>query len=229
MIRLRLFLSKGCLYRSLAPAMAFVAAVIVHPFDASAQQPTIVQLPTTQNFSMTTSLLVPDRGSVLAGRNAGSRQLRRQVGGSGVRSSGVSTGSVSVSVYVHDLEALDAAVMAEGRRRRLARGAEYPRNPASSSFSSSFSSSAITLSGNRSASLSPAPPTINDVRGQVSNRRLVQHERARRDFALAVRLLEKGKAAAAQSLLRSALSRADADLQKKIKQQLAGWNSITRR
>ena len=73
----------------------------------------VVQLPTVRTFAVQTSVLVPDRGAALLGgttRNvvtpAGSRHTLRQS---------------HVTARIIDLREMDAAVLAEARRRRSAR------------------------------------------------------------------------------------------------------------
>lgn len=74
-----------------------------------------VQQPVVQNFSASTSVSVPDRGSAHLG-SVGSASSGRSV--SGPFRSGTSRGqdrqasSTSVHVYIHDFEAMDAALLA---------------------------------------------------------------------------------------------------------------------
>lgn len=99
----------------------------------SAGQPVRVQLPTWHVFGVSTSVLVPDQGTlVLGGVNRGSRGT--QSFGPGSRGSGrsASAGAVSVSATIIDHGEIDRALLAKAARRR---GATHdvlgrPVNPA---------------------------------------------------------------------------------------------------
>ena len=167
---------------------------------ASGQRFGTVQLPTYQQFSMTTSLWVPDQGGVYAGGVHGSRHLRRR----GPRAGGVGAGNVTVTAYVHDFEALDAAVIEQGRQLRLRKGPALPRHK------KALTRHTVTRA-----------ETISEVRARTQSKRATEHARARADYELAQRLLKKGKVAAARILLKSALSRADNALRSNIEVQMA--------
>ena len=97
-----------------------------------AQAPTTVQMPTFHSFSVGTSVLVPDRGSTMLGGidYARSGSTTRGVPGfsraSGAnrlfksRAFGFETGrsAASVSAWIHDMSAMDAAVLADAAARR---------------------------------------------------------------------------------------------------------------
>ena len=85
---------------------------------AMAQQPaTSVQLPTFSYFGISTSVLVPDRGSAYLGGVGRARSSSSQFGAPllpfGSRSSSHTTGASStrVSVWIHDLNAMDEALL----------------------------------------------------------------------------------------------------------------------
>jgi hypothetical protein len=93
-------------------AMALVLAPVVGLGRAQAQ---VVQLPTVQSFGMTGAVSVPDQGTAVI---AGNRRLRtgsttRGVGPLASRSATSQAGgtSVSVSVDVIDLQAMDQAIL----------------------------------------------------------------------------------------------------------------------
>ena len=93
---------------------------------AFAQQPTTVQLPTYSFFTTSTTVSVPDRGSVYlggvkraaSGRNEFGTPLRpfrnRSIG------TERSASGVSVSVYIHDFEAMDEFLLSQP----IARGSQ---------------------------------------------------------------------------------------------------------
>ena len=95
--------------------------------DVHAQRFTTVQLPTFQNFSMSTTIVVPDRGRVyLGGVNRSYRSSSRRgaplfPGSSRAYGGGSSTSGVSVSAHIHDLRELDQARLAEWERIKASR------------------------------------------------------------------------------------------------------------
>lgn len=103
-----------------------LASLVQPPSGACAQAPTTIQLPTVREFSVSTSVLVPDRGSTSLGGVSRSAYSGSRSGVPGLsklpgagrafsnRAIGRSTeaGSASVRAYVHDLEALDRAALA---------------------------------------------------------------------------------------------------------------------
>lgn len=186
--------------------LAFVQLMIATGV-ASAQQFSTVQLPTFQRFSMTTSVLVPDQGGVYAGGSGrAARSGSRRLGGSGV-----SAGGVTVTAFIHDFEALDAAVLERGQRLR-------------------------ERSGRTLSTLQPGPVTsvrpqrqvsLGEVRQHIASKQDQRRARAQADYELAQRLLAKDKPAAAQILLKSAFKRAAKPLQTVISQQLAALREET--
>ena len=81
----------------------------------------VVQLPTVRTFGMTTTVSVPDRGAVLMGgvtRSANSRSSRRVPGLGSAATQGHSLSGAHVIATIIDLQAWDAAVLAEARRRK---------------------------------------------------------------------------------------------------------------
>ncbi len=108
--------------RHLLPATVGIAAVSVFnvPPVAGQQQPTVVQLPTFSSFSVSTSVLVPDRGSAYLGGvgrasdgfNSFGPPLAMPQRGWG-RS--VSASGVSVNAFIHDLTAMDADLLSQAR------------------------------------------------------------------------------------------------------------------
>lgn len=84
-----------------------------------------VQLPTFHQFSASTTVVVPDRGSVLLGGVNGAASGSNQFGGfPGNRSFGgsASASSARMFVQIHDFDAMDRALLEEARARRLAHG-----------------------------------------------------------------------------------------------------------
>ncbi len=106
-----------------------IPAILTFATTAAGQPPTTVQLPTFSSFSASTSVSVPDRGSALVGgvNGVSAGQLSRGVPGVGHlpgasrllrnQSLGRETGgsSLRASVWVHDFQAMDEALLAEAR------------------------------------------------------------------------------------------------------------------
>lgn len=87
----------------------------------SAGQPVRVQLPTWHVFGVSTTVLVPDQGTlVLGGVNRGTLGTNSYGAGFGNRGSGRSTatGTVSVSATIIDHGEIDRALLVEAARRR---------------------------------------------------------------------------------------------------------------
>lgn len=87
-------------------------------------QTTTVQLPTFHQFGVSTTVLVPDRGTTyLGGVNRSSRAGSQfGLGLSGLRSRGygssISTGGIFMSATIIDHDEIDRALLAEAARRR---------------------------------------------------------------------------------------------------------------
>ncbi len=97
----------------------------------AAQSPAqTVQLPTFHQFSVSTTVLVPDRGGVLLGGARRSASGSHRFGGPGLRGnraigSAVDAGGMSVSARIHDLEAMDRALLDQAAAARgAARGGQ---------------------------------------------------------------------------------------------------------
>ncbi len=100
--------------------LALVISMMWSPAHATAQQ-TTVQLPTIDNFSVGTTISVPDRGTALLG-GAGSGATGRSSYGpfrSGTNSgSSFSGGSVTARAQIHNFEEMDRLILDEAARRQ---------------------------------------------------------------------------------------------------------------
>lgn len=124
------FLRWPNFWRWTARSSAVAAAFVVGSLSAWAQVPTTVQLPTFQEFSVSTSVLVPDRGGMVlggVGRSSESSVSRgvpmaSKVPGAGrlfgnrAISRDTSASTASAHVWIHDMAELDAATLAAARR-----------------------------------------------------------------------------------------------------------------
>ncbi|MCC7085236.1 MAG: hypothetical protein IT427_09540 [Pirellulales bacterium] len=108
---------------SLLIAIVFVAgSMAVGVGRIVAQVPVAVQLPTFHYFSVDTTVLVPDRGAAYLGgvnysstgrTSRGLPGLGRPFANTAISRSTVG-GGMWVSAYIHDLEAMDAALLGQG-------------------------------------------------------------------------------------------------------------------
>lgn len=147
----------------------------------SAQAPTTLQFPTFSSFSASTSVAVPDRGSIVVGgvdRGAegvlsqgvpgashvpgASRLFRNQAVGREVGQS-----SAQVSVWIHDLRAMDEALLAEARSNRAAVNGDA-NDPAAS------------RGGNARGRMAPSGerPVAVDSIAEIQRQRALEVERA---------------------------------------------------
>ena len=90
----------------------------------------IIQQPVVQRFSTDTVVSVPDRGSAHLGGVGSAGAARREYGPLPWGTAGgqfASSSSLDASVYIHDFEALDAAVLAQPIRERHPTTIRSPR------------------------------------------------------------------------------------------------------
>lgn len=190
---------------------------------STAQWRTTIQLPTFQNFSMSTTVVVPDGGRVYAGGinrsfQASSRRRSSLLPSLNRSYSGGTSGTgVWVSAHIHHLEEMDEAVLDDWSRIKTERQNALParrRLARRRTLQTQISQPIHRL------------PRVSDVRKQVQAEDAAKLARAHADFRLGVRLEQKGKIAAAQAMYRNALKRADDDLMTKISSHLNQLKSL---
>lgn len=144
--------------------------------DVHAQRFATVQLPTFRNFSMSTTVVVPDRGRVYAGginrsyRSSSRRGTPLLPSTSRGYAGGTSSSGVSVSAHIHDLQELDQARLAEWEQIKASR-----RRNTSNAVVLSKPSTAIPTTRNHRL------PRVSDVRRRMEAQRLqVRKPTARR-------------------------------------------------
>ena len=183
-----------------------VAGLLIEPAQG---QRTTVQLPTFRQFSMTTTVVVPDRGSVHLG---GVNSARTRTSSFGMplfpgrhrgRSAATAASGVSVQAWIHDLEAMDRAILNEWAATSKSRSPQSQRNR-------------VTL---------PKPPeqptkTIGELKRMQRAADLANQERAIADFQAAKRVQEQGKPKVARIYYQMALRRATGDLKNQIAHRL---------
>jgi len=123
------------------PILVIAMAAAARPCDA---QQVVVQQPAFQQFAAPTTVLVPDRGEAFLGGARGgfrARDVQGPIPLESVRAGGSGASSMSTRVFVHDLRALDEAILrgaeadlagpglARGMPQRAAEsGARVPRD-----------------------------------------------------------------------------------------------------
>ncbi len=193
MKRIFAFLLAGCL---LAGGPAALGAV--------------VQLPTFSHFGVSTTVEVPDSGGGLVGGVDRSASGGSQVGGplSPWRSSAIGSQQGASSTHlvatIHDFEAMDEALLAEGRGFGRGPGIALPREYP-------------LVSAGKDA---PAMPRA-EIRAQRQQRELAQRADWEELLAQGARAAEAGKPGAARVYYKMVLRRATGELQKEAAARLA--------
>ena len=157
----------------------------------SAQAPTTLQFPTFSSFSSNTSVAVPDRGSIVVGgvdRGAegvvargvpgashvpgASRLFRNQAVGREVGQS-----SAQVSVWIHDLRAMDEALLAEARSNR---GTSDPAANDPATNDPATNDSAAARGGDARGGMAPRGerPVAVDSIAEIRRQRALEVDRA---------------------------------------------------
>jgi len=189
-----------------------VVGLIVPSAPAQQQLPaTTVQLPTFSFFGISTTVSVPDRGSVFMGginrAQSGSRQFGAPLLPFGNRAMGSSRGAMGtrVSVWIHDFEAMDEALLSQptafsGHRSGLPPAAEpWQRRLAESQDSS----------GGQPA------PSLEDIRQKRLAAQQTRANEALVFFERAQKAEEAGKANVARIYYQMVARRAAGELKEK--------------
>jgi hypothetical protein len=177
-----------------------------------AQGNVTIQLPSFQQFSINTTISVPDRGGIYAGgasqswHGSGRRGFPNLPGRrNSVR--GASVSGVSVHAYVHPLDELDEATLQAWNHKKTV---PSPNRVTSSSFP--------TVSrGTR--------PTIREQRAQIVAAEKAEQALAVADFQSGWRLEQLGKTGIAKIYYGMALKRAAGELRVKISSRLVALQS----
>ncbi|MBW3598531.1 MAG: type II and III secretion system protein [Planctomycetes bacterium] len=203
--------------RSLIAAITVIASSALAA-DVHAQA---VQLPTFRVFGVRTTVSVPDRGSALLGgvSRASSGSVSRGVpivgkapglaplfGGRAIGST-VGASNVGVTATIIDHRELDAAVLAEARRRRLAEGG-----------------AAANMTAGPRYNLVPGSPPAASV-AEIRRQHAEEDEAARAEVLGLIENARQaesaGKLATAKIYYRMAARRADETLRRQIEAHLA--------
>ena len=111
-------------------------SIAVLGFATATSHAQTVQLPTFHQFSLSTTVLVPDRGSVSLGGVRRAASGSHQFGAPGLRGnrasgSAVDAGGLSVSAQIHDFQAMDrvgVATLGVDRQSPKGGASTYPPN-----------------------------------------------------------------------------------------------------
>ena len=186
---------------------------------AHAQAPTTVQLPTFQFFTTTTSVLVPDRGATVLGGNRGrslgtnfySQPLLGPVRGSG---SGTVAGQMQVHAQVHDLRAMDEALLGQAAGATQ-RGASSVRPPLLAAGNSQLSEVASST-----ADAPPAGSVADAVRARQAELAAADRE-ARGFYEQGLKAEADGKPSLARAYYQMAAGKASESLRVEIRRRAA--------
>ena len=146
--------------------LATIVGLTLFVSNVHGQRFTTVQLPTFRTFSMSTTIVVPDRGRVHAGgvnrshRSSSRRGTPLLPSTSHAYGNGTSAGGVSVSAHIHDMQELDRARLAEWDQIKATR-----RRNTSDTVALSKPTAVQTARNHRL-------PRVSDVRRQVEAERL---------------------------------------------------------
>lgn len=168
-----------------------------------------VQLPTIQNFGMSTTVVVPDRGRTYAGgvsRSARSTSRRGSPFLPSSRGYGAETtaSGVSVGAYIHDFEEMDRTLLEQAARNRDDR------------FGSSRTSSVAANPQSIRSQLDHRLPRVSDVRRRVTAMRAEKLAQAKTEIKIGLRREKAGDIAGAQAKYRQAMKYATPELQTKL-------------
>ena len=106
-----------------------IAALVIASLRQADAQSIVIQQPVVEQFGVSTVVSVPDRGSALLGSVSSSATFGRRSGpftpGSNVSRRQRHSGA-SVHVWIHDFEAMDAALLASAPGRSGSSGSRSP-------------------------------------------------------------------------------------------------------
>lgn len=196
----------------------FLALVIGFFFAAraSAQAPSVVQLPSFSFFTVDTTVSVPDRGTASLGgigrSSSGSTAFGPALGPAN-RGFGrsLSSSSVTMRATIHDFDALDRAALARADRRagnRLARNAWNDR---------STRRDAAQPNSSQRAPLG----SVADARRRHAAESAAQEAETQSNLEHARRAAADGKAGVAKIFYKMALRHAPGELKSQINRELA--------
>jgi hypothetical protein len=207
---------------------AFVPLIVVAVLEAGRANAQVVQLPTFNSFGISTTVSVPDSGGAYLGGNSSSSMSRlerglpgfgrmpfagRQFGDRAIAGRSMTSG-VSVSATIHDFEAMDEAVLEQGRTM-TAQPMPLSRSPVLDNRSRGSANVARPALG-RTALDQAGRASVADLRRQQSTAQSTVASEARQDYERGLALLAEGKTGTARIYFQRAVKRADPQLRAEV-------------
>lgn len=203
-------------------ALSFVALLA----SASLLPAQAVQLPTFRFFGTSTTVSVPDRGTAFMGGNttaySGSNSRGTPLLGPTTGplfnnrglASGGTTSNISVTAQIHDLDAMDRALLG-------GMSADEFRRQVRSGTASGNASSRLTLGPANPADKTRAVTSTPSYSEQEFAAQLKRQQQAEEQLAMGQAMAARGKIPLAQSYYRLALNNANDELREKVLQAQA--------
>lgn len=188
-----------------------------------------VQLPTFQFFGTSTTVSVPDHGTAVLGGNTtaytGSNTRGTPLLGPagplfnnrGLASGGT-TSRISVTAQIHDLEAMDQALLGGMSAEEFRRQVRY--SPPSSNSASRLTLGPASPAVRTTAVASPPSYSEQELAAQLK-----RQQQAQEQLELGQAMAARGKVSLAQSYYRMALNNANGELRGKVLQAQAELNN----
>jgi hypothetical protein len=193
--------------------------------QASAQ---VVQLPTFNFFGISTTVSVPDSGGAYLGGVSSSSMSRlerglpgfgrmpfagRPFGDRAIAGRTVASG-VSISATIHDFEAMDEALLEQGRAMA---GRPMPLSRSPSFDGRGPGSPDVSRPGLGRMALDPAGrASVGELRRRQTAAQSVAANEARQDYERGLALSAQGKTGAARVYFQRAIKRAEPDLRAEV-------------
>jgi hypothetical protein len=211
---------------------AFSMMILLWAGRLPAQVPAVVQLPSYSVFGVSTTVSVPDRGSISlggVGRSSSGYTAFGPALGPGNRAFGRNTSASSATLHatIHDFDALDRATLDRAaRRHRLT-------NSAGSLGMSAHS----RLAASRSTADTMPEGSVADAERRRRSEVAAKQREARDELAHARRAAEQGKTSVAKIFYHNAARRASGPLKETIEREAAelaspvpsDWQALTKK
>lgn len=203
----------------------FIYSLIALLISAETTLAQVVQLPTFRFFGTSTTVSVPDHGTAVIGGNTTSYSGSNSRGtpllgptgplfnNRGIANGG-STSQMSVTAQIHDMDAMDRALlggMSADEFRRQVRSGSPSGNPASN----------LTLGPANPAARNTAVTSAPNYADQEIAAQLKRRQQAEDQLAMGQAMAARGKFTLAQSYYRMALNNANGELRAQVLQAQA--------
>ncbi|MEX0642734.1 MAG: hypothetical protein WD468_08545 [Pirellulales bacterium] len=196
-------------------SLAMVGALALMMASAPSATAQVVQLPTFEFFGVSTTVLVPDRGGLNAAGVGRSRRSSARRGfpvgpAAGDLFASRGAGGVGVTATVHDLDAMDRALLGNGPRAPLAKANQQRPH-----------AKVLAERGPASSSAERGAESLASIRAARSIAGGTASAEARKFFQQAEEARNEGGAALARMYYQMAARRATGELSGKIAARLA--------